>query len=117
MTVPHGRYLVDLSARLSACSGIPYTWLTPGKDTSTPTELGPDRRVGEWHWERGSGIGTGGVALGEGEWHRDRGSGIGRGRGGVALGQGEWHRERGSGIGTGGVALGQGEWQGTGGVA
>ena len=33
--------LVDFSARLSACSGMPYTNSKPGKEKSSPTELGP----------------------------------------------------------------------------
>ena len=33
--------LVTFKASESACSGIPYTCSDPGKDTSSPTELGP----------------------------------------------------------------------------
>lgn len=34
-------YTVFLRAKLSACSGIPYTCSTPGKEISKPTEQGP----------------------------------------------------------------------------
>lgn len=34
-------YLVSLSWRPSACSGSPYTWLNPWKQTSEPMLLGP----------------------------------------------------------------------------
>ena len=34
-------YTVVLRAKLSACSGIPYTCSTPRKEMSKPTEQGP----------------------------------------------------------------------------
>ena len=34
-------YTVFLRAKLSACSGIPYTCSTPGNEISKPTEQGP----------------------------------------------------------------------------
>ena len=35
-------YTVGFSASESACSGIPYTWFTPGNEMSIPMELGPE---------------------------------------------------------------------------
>ena len=34
-------HTVVLRAKVSACSGIPYTCSTPGNDMSKPTEQGP----------------------------------------------------------------------------
>ena len=45
ITTRHRTYTVGFSASESACSGIPYTWLTPGNEISIPMELGPDKRT------------------------------------------------------------------------
>lgn len=39
--------LVSLSRRSSACSGTPYTWLKPWKQTSAPTLPGPAGKDGK----------------------------------------------------------------------